>query len=73
MIIDLKDPRVKVALDYVKQLHNTNTAKELEKVFENQYHCKIIEDDLWCTRGHLYISEEKYQTWFILKFGDKSE
>ena len=72
MKIDLEDPRVHQAIKLVKETHNVPFGRGLEKIFEEQYHCKIVmEDDPWCIRGHLLISEEKYQTWFILKFGDK--
>lgn len=71
MKIDLEDPRVHQAIRLVKETHNITSSRELEKIFEEKYHCKIVmEDDPWCTRGHLFISEEKYQTWFVLKFGD---
>lgn len=72
MKIDLEDPRVHRAIQLVKDAHNVPFGREFEKIFEEQYHCKIvIENDPWCTKGHLFISEEKYQNWFILRFGDK--
>lgn len=71
MKIDLEDPRAHQAIQLVKETHNIPFGREFEKIFEEHYHCKIVmEDDPWCTRGHLFISEEKYQNWFILKFGD---
>ena len=72
MKIDLEDPRVHRAIQLVKDDHNVPFGREFEKIFEEHYHCKIvIENDPWCTKGHLFISEEKYQNWFILRFGDK--
>lgn len=71
MKIDLEDPRAHQAIRLVKETHNIPFGREFEKIFEEHYHCKIVmDDDPWCTRGHLLISEEKYQNWFILKFGD---
>ena len=71
MRIDLRDPRVDEAIALVKARHNPKTAKELEEVFENTYHCRIVPDpnDIFCNHGHLDISEEKYQNWFVLQFG----
>lgn len=72
MKISIEDPRVWAAIQLVKDIHSPKTPKELSEIFEQHYHCKIvIEDDPWCTRGHLFISEEKYQTWFVIQFGDK--
>lgn len=70
MKIDLNDPRVSEALYRVKTLHKPKSAKELEEVFEKVYHCKIVSTNApWYTQGYLQISEEKYQTWFLLNFG----
>lgn len=70
MKIDLTDPRVNEAINVVKQKHNVKDIHELEQVFEEYYHCKIVYDDppAYC-KGHLDISEEKYQSWFLLQFG----
>ena len=75
MRIDLKDPRVNEAVRLVKQKHNITSQTDLERIFEEHYHCKIFIDpkDYFCTTGHLDISEEKYQTWFILQFGEGDE
>lgn len=71
MRIDLKDPRVNEAIKEVQSTHDVPFGKEFEKIFEEQYHCKIVYDpnDIFCTSGALCISEEKYSTWFTLKFG----
>ena len=71
MRIDLKDPRVNQAVELVKQTHNVPLGRAFEEIFEQKYHCRIIIDpaDFFCTSGHLVISEEKYQNWFILQFG----
>lgn len=70
MIINLTDPRVSQAVALVKETHNIPLGRAFEKIFEEKYHCRIVmEDDPWCTRGHLVISEEKYQTWFLVQFG----
>lgn len=71
MRIDLHDPRVSEAIELVKQAHNVPFGKEFERIFEEKYHCKIVQDpkDIFCTQGHLDISEEKYQNWFLLQFG----
>lgn len=74
MKIDLKDPRVDQAIALVKKEHMIPFGRAFERIFEEHYHCKIVmEDDPWCTRGHLVISEEKYQTWFLLNFGAGDE
>jgi hypothetical protein len=44
--------------------------KELEEAMEKKYHCRIVYEDVYGLAGHLEISEEKYQNWFILTFGD---
>jgi hypothetical protein len=73
MRIDLYDPRVGQAIQYVKESHKTSNAKELEDTFEKVYHCKIISnDDPFCTEGYLEITEEKYQTWFLVQFGGEA-
>jgi hypothetical protein len=70
MKIDLNDPRVNEAVASVKQKHDIKDFFELEKVFEEHYHCKIIYEDppAYC-KGYLDIADEKYQTWFVLQFG----
>jgi hypothetical protein len=74
MNIDLLDPRVHNAIALVKETHSPNNFKELEKVLEEVYHCKIVYDDApLYNKGHLEISEAKYQTWFLIQFGDTSE
>ena len=70
MKIDIKDPRVSAAVRLVKTNHRPASNKELNEIFEKQYHCKIVIEDEFCTKGHLHISEEKYQTWFLVQFGD---
>ena len=70
MKINIKDPRVGAAVQLVKNKHQTASKKELNEIFEKQYHCKIVIEDEFCTKGHLHISEEKYQTWFLVQFGD---
>ena len=69
MKIDLNDPRVNEAISVVKKTHNTSSYKELEHVMEAQYHCKVVYEDIYGLSGHLDITEEKYQTWFVLQFG----
>lgn len=73
MRIDLRDPRVSQAIKLVQETHNVPFGKQFEKIFEEKYHCKIVlsPNDIFCTEGALYISEEKYESWFILQFGDK--
>lgn len=75
MRIDLTDPRVGKAIDLVKKEHNIPFGRAFERIFEERYHCRIVPDpnDMLCTRGHLVISEEKYQTWFLLNFGAGDE
>ncbi len=73
MIIDINDPRVDAAIKLVKENHQTKSAREFEKLFEEKYHCKIEIDEPHCLTGRLVISEEKYQTWFSIQFGDTSE
>lgn len=72
MKIDLKDPRVSQAIEVVKSNHNVPFGREFERIFEEQYHCKIVPDpdDLGCTTGWLIISEDKYANWFVLQFGE---
>jgi hypothetical protein len=73
MRIDLKDPRVNEAIDFVKNNHNLPADKEFYEFFEEQYHCKIFSDpeDPFClSLGYLDISEEKYSNWFVLQFGE---
>lgn len=70
MRIDLHDPRVFQAIQHVKESHHTSSAKELEQVFEKVYHCKVISTNPpMHTTGYMEISEEKYQTWFLVQFG----
>ena len=73
MRIELKDPRVSQAIKLVQETHNVPFGKQFEKIFEEKYHCKIVSDpnDMFCTQGALYISEEKYSSWFVLQFGDR--
>lgn len=74
MKIDLTDPRVGQAILQVEDLHKPENAKQLENVFERMYHCKIVSTDPpWHTKGYLEISEEKYQTWFLVRFGGGKE
>ena len=72
MKINLNDPRVIQAIELVKSNHNVPFGKEFERIFEEQYHCKIVPDpeDLGCTTGWLTISEDKYANWFVLQFGN---
>lgn len=74
MKIDLADSRVDQAVRLIKETHTPANSAELERIFEEQYHCKIYPDvnNPWATTGYMEISEEKYHTWFILKFGDNS-
>lgn len=73
MKIDLFDPRVGQAILHVKETHNIKTAKELEKLFEKVYHCKIVSTDApMHTKGYMEISEDKYQTWFLIQFGGET-
>ena len=70
MRIDLYDPRVGKAILQVKERHKPASAKELEDLFENVYHCKIVSTDpVAHNTGYIEISEEKYQTWFLVQFG----
>ena len=73
MIIDIHDPRVEKAIELVKLHHPTKNYAKFEKVFEEKYHCKIDIDEPNCLTGRLTISEEKYQTWFLIQFGDLLE
>ncbi len=73
MKIDLFDPRVDQAILHVKETHNIKTAKELEELFEKVYHCKIVSADApMHTKGYMEISEDKYQTWFLIQFGGET-
>jgi hypothetical protein len=73
VIIDIHDPRVEKAIELVKLHHTTKNHAEFENVFEEKYHCKIEIDEPLCNEGRLIISEEKYQNWFLIQFGDASE
>lgn len=73
MIIDINDARVGQAIALAKELNPGLSSREFEKVFEERYHCKIEIDEPLCNTGRLIISEEKYQTWFLIQFGDTSE
>jgi len=72
MKINLKDPRVDRAIKLVQDKHNVPFGKEFKRIFEEQYHCKIVPltGDWSCTQGSLIISEEKYANWFVLQFGN---
>jgi hypothetical protein len=73
MILKLTDPRVNAAIVYLKQKHNIVSATDhnnFVEIFENEYHCKIILDDHGVHGGTMYIPDEKYQSWFVLKFED---
>lgn len=71
MILSLHDPRVNAALNSIIEKHGKLTSTEMAELLENQYHCKIsYKDPLGVVDGHIEISEEKYQNWFILSFGD---
>lgn len=71
MRINLRDPRVSQAIKLVQETHNVPFGRAFERIFEEQYHCKIVPEptDTFCTNGSLHISEEKYATWFVLQFG----
>ena len=71
MRINLTDSRVSEAIKEVQATHNVPFGRAFEKIFEEQYHCKIVTDpdDVFCTTGYLHISDEKYSNWFVLKFG----
>ena len=75
MRIDIKDPRVNQAIEYVKNKHNLPEGKEFYQVFEEQYHCKMVADpkDMLCLNGWMVISEDKYSNWFVLQFGNGEE
>jgi hypothetical protein len=71
--IDLLDIRVSQALSLIKELHKPADWRELQRLCEEKYHCKVVYEDEFGFKGHLDISEEKYQTWFLIQFGDVSE
>jgi hypothetical protein len=74
MRIDLFDPRVGKALMHIKESHKTSSAKELEEVFKRVYHCEIVSTDpVGHTAGYMEISEDKYQTWFLVQFGGDND
>jgi len=43
-------------------------AEQLERAFEDEYHCEIIAEDDFGLYGHIVFLEEKYATAFILRF-----
>jgi hypothetical protein len=71
--IDLLDSRVGQALSQIKELYKPADWRELKSLCEEKYHCKVVYEDEFGIKGHLDISEEKYQTWFLIQFGDASE
>lgn len=73
MKIDLFDIRVHKAIMAVKEEHNPTDYRELKRLLEEKYHCRTVYEDKFGIKGHLEISEEKYQTWFLIQFGDISE
>ena len=75
IVISIQDPRVDRAVELVKKTHMPSSQAELERIFESQYHCKIVpdSDNPWCTTGNLYIGEDKYYHWFLLQFGEGDE
>ena len=51
----------------------TSPAIILEKSFEHEYHCKIVNEDEFGLHGHISFTEEKYATAFVLRFGGNDE
>ena len=71
MRINLQDASVTEAIKLVHQTFPDAKDSRFVKIFENYYHCKVIDDpnDPWCTRGWLEFEDEKYYTWFTLQNG----
>lgn len=73
MKIQISNPKVQHAIDIVRKFKKPD--QRLDEAFEKYYHCKIETDnqvDPWCLDGWIIISEEKYQTLFLLQNGFKN-
>lgn len=75
MRIPLTDARVNQAIKTLKEEHNEFNPIKFAELFEEIYRCKIVTDpeDTFCINGWMEIPEDKYATWFVLKFGDTIE
>lgn len=72
MSLDINDPLVFKAIKDLKEfLIEDDQSKILTPFFEEKYNCKVIasKDDPWGLTGHIEFNDEKYQTWFLMKFG----
>jgi hypothetical protein len=73
MRINIYDKRVRTAFKTLKEYHKEYDDVKFAKLFEEYYHCKIISDDPFGINGEIELSEDKYQTWFVLNFGEGDE
>lgn len=72
MEISLSDPIISQAVKHVKEKHSISDPFDyviLQKLFEEEFHCKVIITDPLALEGILRIDEAKYYNWFLLKFG----
>lgn len=70
MKLDLKNPIVQNAIASLKEEHGVLAWKELEHMLEKEHKCKIVYEDAYGINGHLEMPEDKYMSWFVIKFGD---
>ena len=73
MRINIHDKRVQLAFEILKEHHREYDDVKFAKIFEDHYHCRIIPNDPFGITGDIELSEDKYQSWFILNFGSGDE
>lgn len=75
MRINIHDKRVQLAFKILKEHHKENDDTKFAKIFEEHYHCRIIPDpnDLFGLFGEIELTEDRYQSWFLLNFGAGDE
>jgi hypothetical protein len=70
MKVNLRSRTARAAIEYVKEQYNINNYRDLEHAVEKEYKCKVVYEDSCSVDGHLEMTDEKYISWFLIRFGD---
>jgi hypothetical protein len=70
MKIDIQHQPVKLAMIRLREHTPEYNPREVNKLFESKYHCKIHIDpsNPWACSGSILFDEEKYYNWFLMQF-----
>lgn len=70
--IDVNAPEIEEAIAQLKEelgYKRSDKVRDIDKKFERKWNCRIVSEDAYGVRGHVYFPDEQHYTYFRLRFG----